>query len=101
MKNSLPNWTCETSPDRSTWLKYISGGFMDAYGKRVLARIKAAGLPGLANIAEEELKVVAEAVCDELVVEVQGNNKAWDDFTVTPIKMVKDIALKLIDKISP
>lgn len=69
---------------------------MEAYGKRVIARIKAEGLE---DIGEEALKTLAIALCDELIVEVKGNNKAWDDYAEMPIKAVKELLLKQIDKL--
>lgn len=69
---------------------------MEVYGKRVVARIKEAGL---ADVGEEALKSIAIALCDELIVEVQGNDKVWDDYAATPILAVKELLLKQIDKI--
>lgn len=69
---------------------------MDAYGKRVLARIKN---EGLADIGEDALKTLATALFDELKVEVQGNDKGWDDYLVAPIDAVKAVVLKQLDKI--
>jgi hypothetical protein len=69
---------------------------MEAYGRRVLARIKSEGLE---DIGEEALKTIVSAACDELVAEVQGNNKAWDDYAVMPINAVKELILKQVDKL--
>lgn len=69
---------------------------MDAYGKRVLARLKTAGLP---DLEEAALKDIVGALFDELVVEVQTNNKTWDDILAGPLKGAKDLALKALDKI--
>lgn len=69
---------------------------MEAYGKRVLSRIKA---QGLADIGEEALKEIAIALCDELIIEVQGNDRTWDDYAEMPIKAVKELLLKQIDKL--
>ena len=69
---------------------------MEAYGKRVIARIKD---QGLADIGEDALKAIVSAACDELVVEVKNNDKIWDDYAVAPIEAVKGLILKQIDKI--
>lgn len=68
---------------------------MEAYAKRVIARLKDQGL----DIAEDLLVHVADAILDEAVVEVQGNNVAWDDFLVGPIQGAKGMIHKMIDKI--
>lgn len=69
---------------------------MEVYGKRVLARIKN---EGLADIGEDALKAIASALFEELLVEVQGNDKVWDDYAVMPINAVKELVLKQIDKL--
>lgn len=69
---------------------------MEVYGKRVLARIKN---EGLADIGEDALKAIASALFEELVVEVQGNDKMWDDYAIAPIEAVKGLVLKQIDKL--
>lgn len=69
---------------------------MDAYGKRVLARLQGEGLK---DIGEEVLKKVFSAACDELVVEVENNDKGFDDYFAQPIKIVKDYGLKMLDKV--
>lgn len=69
---------------------------MDPYLKRVIAQLTAKGLPAL---GKEALKDLATVLCDELVNEVQHNNKAWDDLTVGPINAAKSLILDKLDKI--
>lgn len=69
---------------------------MESYGKRVLAKIKGNGLD---DIGEEALKVIWAALCDELVIEVNNNDKVWDNLLAKPIEYVKDMGLLAIDKI--
>jgi hypothetical protein len=70
---------------------------MDPYGKRVLARLKQNG--DMLDLAEDSLKKIFEAFCDELIVEVKMNDKAWDDYTAGPIETVKKFGLSFLDKI--
>lgn len=69
---------------------------MDAYGKRVLERIKVQGGP---DLGEDILKVIWSASMDELVVEVNANDVVWDNILAGPIEAVKEIGLKALDKI--
>ncbi len=70
---------------------------MDPYAKRVLARIKKDG--DMLDIAEDSLKKIFAAFCDELIVEVKMNDKAWDDYTAGPIETVKNFGLSFLDKL--
>lgn len=69
---------------------------MDPYVKRVVSRIKA---EGLADIGEEVVKKISDAIFAEAIVEVQGNNVQWDDYLVGPINAAQGMINKMIDKI--
>jgi hypothetical protein len=60
----------------------------------VIARLKAQGL----DIGEDLLMVVADALIDEAVVEVEQDEKKWNDFAGPILKSSKGLIKGFIDK---